>query len=455
VTTESEELRQSFQAALRDRVPVHVERMAWDRARIAHHQRERLRQLLGVAIRCSPFHRKRLAGVDPERFEPSELGSLPVMTKAEMMASFDEVVTDRRLTRERIEAHLAATGEHPRRLEGRYLAIASGGSSGSKGAYVYEERALADFVARGLVLGAPLHPGLKTCASIVAPCATHIGRLSMALVDGGAFRVIPVAATLPLAQIVEHLNASRPDVLFGYPSLLLYLAQEQRAGRLAIRPARVTAGAEQMRPEVEAEITAAFGVPVVDRYAISEGLVGGRVPGAAGFSLASDLAIAELVDEENRPVPPGRPSARVLVTNLFNTVQPLIRYVLEDRLTRLADDPGHGHPVVAVEGRSYVTFVYPTARVHELTVRSPVIRAAGMADYQIRQTPAGLDAQVQASGELDVAALAAALRGALIEAGLADPEVTVRSVDFLDRDPLSGKVRRLVPLGSAPGGEVA
>jgi len=147
----------------------------------------------------------------------------------------------------------------------------------------------------------------------------------------------------------------------------------------------------------------------VDRYATSEGLVGGRRSGEAGFALASDLVIAELVDEQNRPVPPGRPSARVLVTNLFNTVQPLIRYVIADRLTRLADAPGHGHAVVAVEGRSYVTFSYPEAQVHELTVLSPVIRAAGMREYQIRQTPGGLDVDVQAGSAFDSAALAAVL----------------------------------------------
>jgi phenylacetate-coenzyme A ligase PaaK-like adenylate-forming protein len=274
--------------------------------------------------------------------------------------------------------------------------------------------------------------------------------LTLALLDGGPFQVLPVPVTLPLPQIVERLNAGRPDALVGYPSLLLLLAGEQRAGRLSIRPKRITVGAEQLRPSVEAEIEAAFGIRVVDRYGTSEGLVGGRQPGGAGFALASDLAIAELVDEENRPVPPGRPSARILVTSLFSTVQPLIRYVIEDRLTRLADAPGHGHPVVAVRGRSYVTLAYHTASVHELTILSPVIRAAGTGDYQVRQTRGGLDVDVRAAGAFDVAALAAALRNALEEAGLANPQVTVRAVGSLECDPRTGKVRRLVPLSPVP-----
>ena len=46
------------------------------------------------------------------------------------------------------------------------------------------------------------------------------------------------------------------------------------------------------------------------------------------------MCIVELVDADNRPVPPGVPSARVLVTNLTNLTQPLIRYELNDVFVR-------------------------------------------------------------------------------------------------------------------------
>jgi len=39
------------------------------------------------------------------------------------------------------------------------------------------------------------------------------------------------------------------------------------------------------------------------------------------------------------------------------------------------------------------------------------------------------------------------LPGGLRQACLADPRVTVRRVDAVDRDPLTGKARRFVPLG--------
>ena len=83
-------------------------RLGWDARRLADHQREQLRALLACALERSPFHARRLAGIDPGRFEPGQLAELPVMTKQQMMASFDELLTDRRVTRARAEQQLAA-----------------------------------------------------------------------------------------------------------------------------------------------------------------------------------------------------------------------------------------------------------------------------------------------------------------------------------------------------------
>jgi hypothetical protein len=42
------------------------------------------------------------------------------MTKAEMMASFDDMVTDRRLSRRLVEEHLRSSGREPDLLLGDY-----------------------------------------------------------------------------------------------------------------------------------------------------------------------------------------------------------------------------------------------------------------------------------------------------------------------------------------------
>ena len=85
------------------------------------------------------------------------------------------------------------------------------------------------------------------------------------------------------------------------------------------------------------------------------------------------MCVVENVDEDGRPVDHGEPGARLLVTNLFNRVQPLIRFEITDVATlerepcpcgrtllrlrslagRTADvirSPGHRRPSDAVRG---------------------------------------------------------------------------------------------------------
>ena len=66
----------------------------------------------------------------------------------------------------------------------------------------------------------------------------------------------------------------------------------------------------------------------------------------------TDLCIVELVGADNRPVTPGAPSAKVLVTNLYNVTQPLIRYEPTDIFIRQADAAEHGYLRVRVQGRN-------------------------------------------------------------------------------------------------------
>src|SRR5437764_13815167 len=117
-------------------MPPHIARLGWKAGRLAAYQRDRLRALLTRAIERSPFHAARLRGVNPDRFELADLARLPVMTKADMMENFDAATTDRRLTRDLVERHLARAVTDPSLLLGEYVVLVSGGSSGHRGLFV-------------------------------------------------------------------------------------------------------------------------------------------------------------------------------------------------------------------------------------------------------------------------------------------------------------------------------
>jgi hypothetical protein len=60
-------------AELGRRLGPYAGRLGWDAGQLAAHQRERLRELLGHAAEQSPFHARRLRGIDPGRFEAGDL----------------------------------------------------------------------------------------------------------------------------------------------------------------------------------------------------------------------------------------------------------------------------------------------------------------------------------------------------------------------------------------------
>ncbi len=150
-----------------------------------------------------------------------------------------------------------------------------------------------------------------------------------------------------------------------------------------------------------------------------------------------------------RPVPDGRASARVLVTNLHNLTQPLIRYELTDHFAPAGTSPG-GFLRASVEGRDEDVFCYGAATVHPSALTTALLRAAQVREYQVRQTARGADITVIADAGLDKAALAATAEQSLRQAGITEPHVTISRVAAITRDRRTGKVRRFI--ATSPGG---
>jgi phenylacetate-coenzyme A ligase PaaK-like adenylate-forming protein len=450
--TDLELMRTRVSGAIGHHLPGHIERLGWDAGRLAVHQRDRLRVLLARARARSPFHAARLRGVDPDRFELADLVRLPVMTKAEMMADFDAVPTDRRLTRDLVERHLARVVTDPSLLLGGYVGLVSGGSTGQRGLFVQTVGEYAGFVAsvtrRAMAAAAAaggLPPEGLVTGIIGAATAVHSSGFAAATATRPPVRMVPVPASLPVAEIVARLNAVQPPSLLAYATKLPELAREQRAGRLRLNLRSLTSMSEAITPAEMVMVGEAFGVPVIDMFVSTEGLVGHSEPGGTVITFATDNCLAECVDDEGRPVPDGVPSAKVLVTNLHNLTQPMIRYELTDRFTPAGTSPG-GALRARVEGRSDDVFRYAEASVHPFVLGAPLLHAPAVREYQIRQTERGADISAVIDGDFDPATVMTAVERSLREAGLAGPQVRICRVGALDRDPMTSKIRRFVPL---------
>ena len=237
--TDLELLRTRVSGAVGRRMPEHIARLGWDAGRLAACQRDRLRALLARAIADSPFHAGRLRGVDPDRFELADLARLPVMTKADMMENFDAATTDRRLTRDLVERHLARSVTDPSLLLGDYVVLVSGGSSGQRGLFVQTVDEYAEFAASvtrramaATVAAGGLPPEGLVIGMVGAGSPVHSSGLGSVTATRPPVRLVSAPASLPIAEIVRRLNAAQPPNLLAYAAKLAELAREQRDGRL-------------------------------------------------------------------------------------------------------------------------------------------------------------------------------------------------------------------------------
>jgi len=452
---ETAELHRRQTADMLGRSAEFGERLGWTRAGLREFQTAALRRLLGAAADSSPWHARRLEGIDPGAFEVEDLAGLPVMTKTELMAGFDDIVTDRRLSKALAERHLASVDSDAYVL-GAYHVVASGGSSGQRGVFVYDWDAWPSFylsVHRFFQRDWNSDPDLdgipQRAAVVMASRATHMSAAQAQTFTrpGTELRSFPVTA--PLEQIVAGLNQWQPTILLGYASMLHQLCFEARSGRLRISPRRIRSRAEPLLPRTRADLEDTWGVPVHDEWVCTEGAAAATCGAGQGLHLSEDLVIIEPVDAAGRPVPAGVLSAKAYLTSLYNLALPLIRYELTDQVSFLSGACPCGTAftrIAEVQGRTEDLFDYqPGIRVHPQAFRSPLGREPGVIEYQVRQTPAGADITVVTGGPVDAGRIGQEISTALSRLGLPDPVITISAAAALDRT-ATGKLRRFIPL---------
>ena len=313
-------LRERHAAQYRALLNEHLLRIDWSRAELQAEQKRRLRDVVANAQRRSPWHHERLEHVDAARIMVADLPSLPTMTKDDLMANFDAIVTDPRLTRVNVEAHLDGLAEDAYLFDAYHVA-ASGGSSGTRGVYVYDwEGWLLFFLAfsrlRARAQLADSAVGLTCVRAVIA--GGKASHMSYALARTfGTSGMISVPATLPVSEIIARLNEAQPVMLNGYPSMIATLARQAKTGQLRIAPRLVGVSSEPLLPEMREAIETASGCPVLNTYATSEGATAASCGQGRGMHLNEDLCIFEPVDHEGLPVPAGHRAAKLFITPLL------------------------------------------------------------------------------------------------------------------------------------------
>ena len=108
----------------------------WSREKIAAVQRKRLLALVKYAREKSPFYRNLYAGIG----EDFSLTDLPPVSKPELMAHFDDVLTDRSITMARIDDFTQNLDHIGRMIDDKYLIFKTSGSTGNPAIVLYDKQ---------------------------------------------------------------------------------------------------------------------------------------------------------------------------------------------------------------------------------------------------------------------------------------------------------------------------
>ena len=414
---------------------------AWPRERLETHQQRKLAAVRRYASARSPFYREFHKG-----FEKAPLTELPVLTKQNLMANFDQVATDPRIKLAGVEAHLEAAGPADRYL-GKYTVSATSGSTGSRGYFLFSPKEwtylLATYSRAAWFAGVGPRPG-KPMRSVRfgSPVPWHQSVQVGTSIQSRLAPMLHLDAKMEATEIVRRLNDWQPGYIGTYASLARMLAEEQLAGRLHIRPQMIGCGAEVLTTETRAMIERAFGRVLYDYYGCSEtGVIATECREHSGLHMQEDLIIVEAVDAQGQAVKPGEFGERVLVTVLYRLAQPLIRYEISDKVRVMDGMCACGRPyrrIESVQGRVEETLYLPDASgraaVVDVSAFESVLDRVPATQWQVVQEQDSIEVLLAGlARDFPEHKIAAPIYAALQAQGLRAPELHVRRVDAIPR----------------------
>jgi putative adenylate-forming enzyme len=406
-------------------------------AALERHQERRARRMVAYALRHSPFYRSHWHGHDPREWR-----ALPTVDKRLMMEHFDTFNTHGVSREAAMEVALRAERSRDFRptLHGLTVGLSSG-TSGHRGLFLASSAEQAAWA--GTILARTLHNlGRRLRVAFFLRSNSNLyERVGGLLVEFRYFDLM-----LRLDDAVAALNGYRPDILIAPPSMLGFLAEACSGGRLRIGPERLISVAEVLEPHDRERIERAFEAPVHQIYQCTEGLLAASCP-AGMLHIQEDVVAIQL-----EPLPGDDGRVTPIVTDLWRTTQPIIRYRLNDVL-QIDPRPcccGSAFRVIrAIEGRcdDVCTFELYEGGVRPFfpdTIRRMILLAsADIRDYQVVQERVGqlrvyLELCSGAAPDLVIAALRASVADTLAQYGCRGADLKVE----LGLEPVAPGVKR-------------
>ena len=324
-------------------------------------QQSRLADIVNFARQNSPYYKELYKGL-PDNIK--DVSVLPITSKKKLMERFDDWCTDRDIKVSEVQELVKDPNLIGKKFLGKYTVATTSGTTGTPGIFLLDSHSM-------MVTSVLAIRMLSSWLAFVDVLKIIVGRGRMAMVmaTGGHFassiaaacmtksrgeNFIALSAHKPMPELVASLNKFKPALLAPYASMGALLATEQEAGCLSIKPVLIALSAEGLAESEYKRIAKAFNSKVGNSYAATECPFFSYSCKEGWLHVNSDWVIAEPVDINYEPVPAGVQSHTVLITNLANRIQPILRYDLGDSII-LRPEPcpcGNKLPAIKVTGRS-------------------------------------------------------------------------------------------------------
>ena len=449
-------------------------------------QQRRLRRLLRYAFDHSEFYRALYQGIDLKSCSPRDL---PIVTKTAMMDNYDRFVTDRRLKLHEIQKWTKDPQNVEKFYLGEFSPFFTSGSTGQNALITYHRKAT-ETIQASLLANYPFKPERSVFDHIQKGAGFLFSKRPRVAVmttpKGNVFQIFKRVSRLhclflnmkifsymdPLEQNVEELNKFQPDQLISAAFYIALLAQEQLAGRLHLAfhhpEAYIASCSEILTEHTRVLASKAWNMKINDLYGATECFhIATSCSASSCLHLMNYLCILEVVDGHNEPVPQGQYGEKILLTNLVNFVQPIIRYEIEDVTGFASQSCQCGSPLLTLlplQGRTKDVFYFKRPQGGYKQIPPMGLQAALYNIYEVRQYQIVQTAQneltciyVPEEKAINIEPkLRQALQEVLAKRDL-DQHVTLRlrHVEFIPRDARSGKYRPTISLDAPEGLDTA
>ena len=427
-------------------------------------QQKRFKKLLKHVIKHSEFYREyyKEHGVNLEKLDDVKLEDLPIISKEIMMDNFDSLVCDNRLKKSELDQYIIDASTAGKLYKDKFRILHTSGSSGKVGIFVYGPN---DWITiKSAVISRvskyKIKVFKKTKLSFFGVIDGHYAGISLKSdAPKFLFDFLPVDINRPIEESVEKLNHFMPDYISGYSSGIHFLALQQLKGTLNISPTRVICSADPLTKSMSNDIFKAFKVMPTNFYASTESLAMAVQCDNTdeGLSLFTDLHIFEVLKHDGEPAGLNE-AGNIVLTNLYNYTQPIIRYKMDDEITLDEKESTCGWPfplIKTVSGREEEIlwfnkndgtelFIHPTAFIDFLVEGLEKLQVVELYDNYLQ-----FNVIVRKDQEKVIKTIMSGIDDIISRNNLSGiVEYRINIVYDIPNDPVTGKFRIVVPLKS-------